>query len=131
MRRFFVFLLLAAMCLPTTFATAKPFSFAPTAMQDNDSQERRTLRVPQRRRRVRGEGRRGSNRGIGSAYSRAGRSAARGASGFGRNIARGKPIVAGRRLGRGMGGFGKHTGIGTARVGKKVGRTTRRVFTGR
>ncbi len=130
MRRFFVFLLLAVMCLPATFATAKPFGLAPTAMQDGDSQERRTLNVPRRRRRrVRGEGRRG--RGIGSAYSRAGRSAARGASGFGRNIARGKPIVAGRRLGRGMGGFGKHTGIGTARVGKKVGRTTRRVFTGR
>jgi hypothetical protein len=102
-------------------------SLEAAAQEDNQP---RVLRVPQRRRRrVRGDRRRG--RGIGAAYARAGRSAGRGGARFGRNIARGRPIRAGRELGRGMGSFGRHTGVGTARVGRRIGRTTRRIFTGR
>ena len=66
---------------------------------------------------------------IGAAYKRAGRSGAHGTAGFARNMVRGRPVRATRRLGRGAGGFGKHTGIGTARVGAKVGRGVKRLFT--
>ena len=69
------------------------------------------------------------HRSIRGAYKRAGRSAAHGTAGFARNMARGRPVRASKRLGQGVGGFGKHTGIGTARVGAKVGRGVKRVFT--
>jgi len=78
------------------------------------------------RRNWRGYGRRGQ--GIGSAYRRAGRSAVRGGSRFGKNIGRGRPVRAGKQLGKGVGGFGKHVGIGTARVGRKIGRSVKSVF---
>ena len=65
---------------------------------------------------------------IGAAYKRAGQSGAHGTAGFATNMARGHPVRATKRLGRGAGGFGKHTGIGTARVGAKVGRGVKRVF---
>jgi hypothetical protein len=74
-------------------------------------------------------GRRRRHGSIGGAYKRAGESAAHGTAGFARHLARGRPVRATRRLGRGAGGFGKHTGIGTARVGAKVGRGVKRVFT--
>ena len=74
-------------------------------------------------------GRRRRHGGIGAAYKRAGRSAAHGTVGFGKYMAHGRPIRAGKRMGRGVGGFGKHTGIGTARVGAKVGRGVKRLFT--
>ena len=81
--------------------------------------------------RDRGPGRRGyrrRGRGIGAAYRRAGVSAARGGTRFGKNMARGRPVRASKSLGKGAGGFGKHTGVGTARVGKKLGRGVKKIF---
>ena len=75
-----------------------------------------------RRRHVRGDRRR--SKSIGSAYSKAGKGAARGAKGLARNIRHGRVVRGGKEFGKGMGEFGKQTGIGTARVGKKVGKTT-------
>ena len=69
------------------------------------------------------------HRSIGAAYKRAGRSAAHGAVGFGKHIARGRPVRATKRLGWGAGGFGKYTGLGTARAGAKLGRGVKRIFT--
>ena len=69
------------------------------------------------------------HRSIGAAYKRAGRSAAHGVVGFGKHIARGRPVRATKRLGRGAGGFGKYTGIGTARIGAKMGSGVKRLFT--
>ncbi len=66
-------------------------------------------------------------RGIGQSYKQAGASTAQGGTGFGKNIARGKPIVAGRRLGKGLGRAGKHVGQGSAGVGRKVGNKTKDV----
>ena len=71
--------------------------------------------------------RRHRRRGIGQSYKQAGASTAQGGSGFGKNIARGKPIVAGRRLGKGVGRAGKNVGQGSAGVGKKVGTKTKDV----
>ena len=78
-----------------------------------------------------GRGRRGyrrRGRGIGTAYRRAGVSAARGGARFGKNMVRGRPVRASKSLGKGAGGFGKHTGVGTARVGKKLGRGVKKIF---
>jgi hypothetical protein len=83
--------------------------------------------VPQNRARPHKYERRGS--GIKRSYKRAGKSAARGGKRFGRNMYRGKPIVASKQLGKGVGGFGKNTGVGTARVGKKVGKTIKHAVT--
>jgi hypothetical protein len=69
------------------------------------------------------------SKSIGSAFKRAGLSAGRGGKLFGKNIAKGKPIVAGREFGKGMGGFGKHSGKGFGRTGKKIGKSVKRVFT--
>ncbi|HVS20933.1 MAG TPA: hypothetical protein VHD88_03755 [Pyrinomonadaceae bacterium] len=66
-------------------------------------------------------------RGIGQSYKQAGTSTAQGGAGFGKNIARGKPIVAGRRLGKGVGRGGKRVGQGSAGVGRKVGNKTKDV----
>jgi hypothetical protein len=87
--------------------------------QDQGSSERRVLTVPNggnRRRKIRSDRRR--SRGIGSAFSKAGKSAGRGGAGFGKGIAKGS-----KELGKGMGGFGKHTGKGMARIGKRIGKT--------
>jgi hypothetical protein len=72
-----------------------------------------------RRRHLRHEARR-KRRGIGGSFKKGGTSAGQGGKGFGKNVARGKPIKAGRRLGKGMGGFGKHTGKGFGKTGKKI-----------
>lgn len=129
MRRFLVFALLAVVAFPATFAVAQSDNASPNATQ-NDNQAGRSMNVPRRRRRrVRGERHR-RHRSATSAYRNAGRDAASGATGFGRNVARGKPVVAGRQLGKGMGRAGANVGRGTARAGKRVGRTTRRIFTG-
>ena len=66
-------------------------------------------------------------RGIGQSYKQAGASTAQAGTGFGKNIARGKPIVAGRRLGKGVGRAGKNAGQGSAGVGRKVGDKTKDV----
>ena len=94
------------------------------------AQERRTgsRRVERRTDDFWRHGRR-RHRSIGAAYKRAGRSAAHGAVGFGKHIARGRPVRATKRLGRGAGGFGKYTGLGTARAGAKLGRGVKRIFT--
>lgn len=105
---------------------------SPAAGQEAPA-ERRVLMSPGvRARRGRGDRPR-SRRGIGSAYARAGRSAARGAKGLAKNVARGRVVRGGKEFGKGLGGFGKQTGIGTARVGKKVGKSilksVKRAFT--
>lgn len=133
--------------------TAEGFALSPARVAEDKGEvsfhvqdgasERRVLRVPpngRRRRVVRGDRRR--SRGIGAAYARAGREygrggkrLGRGAARFGKGLYRGRPIVAGRELGRGAGGFGKgvgkgsgHVGVGTARVGKRIGRRAKRLF---
>jgi len=96
----------------------------------NAQEERTVLNAPPqaRRRRIRGDVRR-RHRGIGHAYGRAGRSAARGSKRLATNTVHGRPVRGGKEFGKGMGGFGKHTGIGTARVGKKIGRGFKRAVT--
>ncbi len=74
-----------------------------------------------------GDYRRHHRHDIGTAYRRAGRSAKRGGAGFGKNVVHGRPLRASKRLGTGMVGFGKHSGIGTARVGRRVGKGIKRV----
>ena len=69
------------------------------------------------------------SKSIGGAFKNAGLSAGRGAKLFGKNIAKGKPIVAGREFGKGMGGFGKHSGKGFARTGKKTAKSIKKAFT--
>ena len=108
-------------------ATATPLASASlaTSAQDNGQQ----IEVPSRGRRRRVRGERRGHHGIGRAYSRAGRSAARGAVGLARHTAHGRPVRGGVAFGRGMGGFGKHTGLGTARVGKRIGKSVKRALT--
>lgn len=65
---------------------------------------------------------RGGKRAPNDAYRRHGRSRHRDSIGAAYRRA-------GVSAGRGVGGFGKHTGIGTARLGKKVGRGVKRIFT--
>src|SRR5229473_2472794 len=79
----------------------------------NSAKTNPQLNVPQtgrrrHRRRERGGG------GIGHNYGTGGKSMGRGGKGFGKNIARGKPIRAGRELGKGAGGLGQGVGKGTA-----------------
>jgi hypothetical protein len=95
-------------------AFAKPHSMV------KQEQDREVLTPPQgRRTRVRSERRR-HHAGIKSAFARSGRSAGRGGKGFGKNIAKGRPVRAGKELGKGMGGFGKHFGKGMARTAKRA-----------
>jgi hypothetical protein len=94
-------------------AFAKPHSVV------KQEQDREVLNPPQgSRTRVRSERRR--RHGIRSAFARSGRSAGRGGKGFGKNIAKGRPVRAGKELGKGMGGFGKHFGKGMARTAKRA-----------
>ncbi|MGH9915060.1 MAG: hypothetical protein ACRD63_07200 [Pyrinomonadaceae bacterium] len=121
----FVFIFEGAPAQSITQSQIIQASTSPTG-QDRSGVRLRTPRG-RRHRRVRRD--RPGGRSIGSSYSRAGRSAGHGGAGFGKNIAKGKPIRAGKELGVGMGRFGKHTGIGTARVGKKIGTTTKHAVT--
>ena len=89
-----------------------------TEVKPSTGQEGRYRRRHQRRR---------HRRGIGQSYKQVGTSTGQGGAGFGKNIARGKPIVAGRRLGKGLGRAGKNIGQGSAGVGRKVGNTTKDV----
>src|SRR5260370_40339540 len=70
--------------------------------------------------------------GIGHNYGKGGKSMGRGGKRFGKNIANGKPLKAGKEMGKGAGGFGKGVGKGTRgvgiKVGKKVGKATKRAF---
>ncbi len=108
MRKFLIALFIITFTLSGVIVSAQSAPVqSETSVQENSEGQPRVLPVPQRRRRRVRADRRRSRRGIGAAYSRAGRSAGRGGAGFGRNIARGRPIRAGRELGRGMGGFGR------------------------
>lgn len=122
MRKILVlFVMIGMICF---FPAVDPAGAAAAAVMP---QEGNQTTVPQNRRRPhKYEGRR-RHRGIGRAYGKAGKSAARGGKDFYRNMRHGKPIKASRRLGKGMGGFGKHTGQGTLRTGRKVGRKIRNV----
>lgn len=68
------------------------------------------------------------SKSIGSAYKKSGIYAGRAGKRFGKNIAKGKPIVAGREFGKNMGKSGKYNGKGGARVGKKIGKTVKKIF---
>jgi hypothetical protein len=107
---------------------AAPFYGATNAAQEPGAQTNTQLKAPStnRRRHRRSESRHG---GIKHNYGSAGRSMGRGGKRFGKNMAKGKPIVAGRELGKGTGGFGKGVGKGTAGVGRKVGRKTKHAVT--
>src|SRR5258705_1825833 len=114
--RFLAGLLLLTFIITSTglAAFARPHS---VVKQD---QNREVLTPPQgSRTRVRSEKRR-HRAGIRSAFARSGRSAGRGGKGFGKNIAKGRPVRAGKELGKGMGGFGKHFGKGIARTAKRT-----------
>ena len=118
--RLLMTVLLAASLLSPANLQATALTHVASATRPGVSQER-PARGARRSYRQRG-------RGIGAAYRRAGRAGARGGVGFGKNIARARPVRAGKSLGKGAGGFGKHTGVGTARVGKKMGRGVKRIF---
>jgi len=64
--------------------------------------------------------RRHRRRRIGQTYKQAGTSTARGGAGFGKNVARGKPIKAGRVLGSNMKTAGQNVGQGSKQVGDTV-----------
>jgi len=87
-------------------------------VQQGENQNGQVLVVPNRRRRARGDVRR--RRGIGSAFSKAGKSAGRGGKRFGKHVSRGRPARGGKEFCKGMGGFGKHFGKGMSRVGKRI-----------
>ena len=132
MSMLFTVLVVFGLSVPSAGTARKDISASLAATQEAPA-ERRVLASPGvRARRGRGDRPRG-RRGIGSAYARAGRSAARGAKGLAKNVARGRVVRGGKEFGKGMGGFGKQTGIGTARVGKKVGKSilksVKRAFT--
>lgn len=114
----FLFSLLFALHIPgASFETAA----RARALQTDEPQQRRVLRIPdngQRRRPIRPD--RPRRRGIKNAFARAGRGAGRGGKRFGQNMARGRPVRAGKELGKGMGTFGKYTGKGVARTAKRV-----------
>ncbi|HVH73116.1 MAG TPA: hypothetical protein VNB49_18675 [Candidatus Dormibacteraeota bacterium] len=104
-----------------------PFAGAPlnartlvSALPEQTNKSGNTAYLYKRRRRHLRRGERPRRPGIRGSFKQAGKSAGSGGSGFGKNIARGKPIKAGRRLGKGMGGFGKHTGKGVGKTGKRV-----------
>jgi hypothetical protein len=95
-------------------------AFAKPASVVKQDQNREVLTPPQgSRTRVRSERRR-HHSGIKSSFARSGKSAGRGGKGFGKNIAKGRPVRAGKELGKGMGGFGKHFGKGMARTAKRT-----------
>ena len=131
MSMLFAVLVVFILFAPAAVAERTGSGASPAARQEAPT-ERRVLTSPDVRAR-RGRGDRPRGRGIGSAYTRAGRSAARGAKGLAKNVARGRVVRGGKEFGKGMGGFGKQTGIGTARVGKKVGKSilkiVKRAFT--
>lgn len=119
MRKLFLIalaLLFLPFCIQTQTASASSFQNKETGSTEGRRHSRRHRRRHERRR-----------RGIGQTYKEAGTSTAQGGTDFGKNIARGKPIVAGRRLGKGVGRGGKRVGQGTAGVGRKVGDTTKDV----
>jgi hypothetical protein len=107
-----------AFILSAPFLSESYTSQAASAMRFQDGQTQRK-RTRDRRR----------SKSIGGAFKNAGLSAGRGGKLFGKNIAKGKPIVAGREFGKGMGGFGKHSGKGFGRTGKKIGKSVKKVFT--
>ncbi len=122
---FIIFVSAPAMLRGMVEAVASPHPI----IRDTTDQPR-VLAMPAargQRRGVRGDRRR--HRGIGHAYGRAGRSAGRGSKRLASNTVHGRPVRGGKEFGKGMGGFGKHTGIGTARVGKKVGGGIKRAVT--
>ena len=119
MQKFLTIVCVLALLTPVTVDTVYAVSTA-HARHGINSQDRRV-------RGQKGRGYRQPNRGIGYAYRRAGRSAGRGTVRFGKNAVRARPVRATKELGKGAGGFGKYTGIGTVRVGKKIGRGVRRV----
>lgn len=128
----------------TNAAIARTASFA---QEQDNGQAKTTPRRRRRRRRVRGDVARTPGVGrtfkrAGHHYGRSGKYAGRGGARFGKNIAHGKPIVAGRELGKNTGKAGVETAKGTVDVGKgsaragvkagkAVGHTTKRIFTGK
>ncbi len=122
-----IFLAAPVMLRATTQVIASPH---PT-IQDTQDQPR-VLTPPanatgHHHRRGHGDTRR--HHGIGHAYGQAGHSAARGSKRLAHYTVHGRPVRGGKEFGKGMGGFGKHTGIGTARAGKKVGKSIKRAVT--
>ena len=129
MRRVSMFLFAILLALSSTFAGSSLRANASVQDQQNQDQNRRVLNVPHRRRRTGRDVARRKHRGLGHAYKQGGKSAGRGGKGFGKNIARGKPVKGGKKLGTGMGGFGKGVGKGTGRTGRKVGRKVKHAVT--
>ena len=119
-----LFLITLALLFMPLFAELQFTSARNLQNNQNSNVKSSTDRETHRRRRHRRHGRR---RGIGQTYKEAGTSTAQGGVGFGKNIAKGKPIVAGRRLGKGVGRGGKRVGQGSAGVGRKVGDKTKKI----
>src|SRR5213594_3780404 len=102
-----LFLIALALLFVPLFAEPQPASAR--SFQDNQNSNARSteLRHADRRRHRR------HRRGIGQSYKQAGISTARGGAGFGKNVARRKPIKAGKVLGTNMKDAGQNVGEGS------------------
>ena len=121
-----LFLIALALLFVPWFAETQPASAR--NFQDNQNSNARSTE----RRHVDRRRHRRHRRGIGQSYKQAGISTARGGAGFGKNVARRKPIKAGKVLGTNMKEAGQNVGEGSKQVGdtvvdksKTVGRKTK------